>query len=257
MGRCGAHHLWLRASVKSVPAETLLGFAARQRAHGLNGRPNYVWDATNQRRTLGRFGWKANQPSVRQQIAPATWGDKGLPSSLFPRQNCADVHTLCRQEVPGNDPELTDSQWDDLETWTLGLAAPARRNWHDAEVQRGASLFEPAQCGHCHVPTLVTADVYARLPQLSRQMFLAYTDLLHEMGEALSDGRPDFDVGARDWRAPPLWGLGLSELVNERGALMHDGRTRRAHQVPAGDLMLRATAPALRHRQRHRPCRRA
>ncbi len=213
--------------LEAVPEETLLDLAARQRAHGLNGRPNYVWDATNQRRTLGRFGWKANQPSVRQQIAAAAWGDMGVTSSLFPRQNCSDVQTLCRQEVPGNDPELTDSQWDELEIWTLGLAVPARRNWDDAEVQRGARLFESAQCDHCHVPTLVTADVYARLPQLSRQMFHAYTDLLlHDMGEALSDGRPDFEAGARDWRTPPLWGLGLSERVNGRGALMHDGRAR-------------------------------
>jgi CxxC motif-containing protein (DUF1111 family) len=215
--------------LQAVPEETLLDLAARQRAIGLNGRPNYVWDAIDQRRTLGRFGWKANQPSVRQQIAVAAWGDMGVTSSLFPRQNCTDVQTLCRREVPGNDPELADSQWDELELWTLGLAAPARRNWDDAQVQRGARLFEDAGCAHCHVPTLTTADMYSRLPQLSKQTLHAYTDLLlHDMGEALSDGRPDFEAGARDWRTPPLWGLGLSERVNGHAALLHDGRARNA-----------------------------
>ena len=215
--------------LEAVPEQTLLDLAARQRAIGLNGRPNYVWDAINQRQTLGRFGWKANQPNVRQQIASAAWGDMGVTSSLFPRQNCTDAQTLCRGEVPGNDPELTDSQWDELELWTLGLAVPARRNWDDADVQRGARLFETAQCGHCHVPALTTANMYARLPQLSKQTLHAYTDLLlHDMGEALSDGRPDFEAGARDWRTPPLWGLGLSELVNGHGALLHDGRARNA-----------------------------
>ena len=215
--------------LEAVPEETLLDLAARQRAIGLNGRPNYVWDAIDQRRTLGRFGWKANQPSVRQQIAVAAWGDMGVTSTLFPRQNCPDVQTLCHREVPGNDPELADSQWDELELWTLGLAAPARRNWDHAEVQRGARLFETAQCAHCHVPTLITSDMYSRMPQLSRQTLHAYTDLLlHDMGEALSDGRPDFEAGAHDWRTPPLWGLGLSEVVNGHAALLHDGRARNA-----------------------------
>lgn len=39
--------------------------------------PNYVWDAVNQRVALGRFGWKSNQPSVKQQIAAAYLGDLG------------------------------------------------------------------------------------------------------------------------------------------------------------------------------------
>ncbi len=213
--------------LEAVPEQTLFELAKRQRMRGFNGRPNYVWDETNQRRTLGRFGWKANQPSVRQQIAAAAWGDMGVTSNLFPRQNCTDVQMLCRREVPGNDPELTDGQWDELELWTLGLAVPQRRNWDDAQVQRGARLFETAQCAHCHVPTLTTADMYSRMPQLSRQTFHAYTDLLlHDMGEGLADGRPDFEAGVRDWRTAPLWGLGLSEIVNGHGALLHDGRAR-------------------------------
>lgn len=213
----------------AVPEQTLLDLAVRQRAVGLNGRPNYAWNEIEQRRTLGRFGWKANQPSARQQIAAAAWGDMGVTSSLFPRQNCPDAQMLCRREVPGNDPELIDSQWDELELWLLGLAVPARRDWEDVEVQRGKHLFETAQCAHCHVPTLVTANMYSRLPQLSKQTFHAYTDLLlHDMGEGLSDGRPDFEASARDWRTPPLWGLGLSEVVNGHAALLHDGRARNA-----------------------------
>ena len=51
------------------------------------------------------------------------------------------------------------------------------------------------------------------------------------MGEALSDGRPDFDAGARDWRTSPLWGLGLSEVVNGHAALLHDGRARNATEA--------------------------
>ena len=46
------------------------------------------------------------------------------------------------------------------------------------------------------------------------------------MGEALADGRPDFQAGPRDWRTPPLWGLGLSRIVNGSSVLLHDGRAR-------------------------------
>jgi CxxC motif-containing protein (DUF1111 family) len=94
-------------------------------------------------------------------------------------------------------------------------------------VRRGAELFDRLQCAVCHVPTLTTVDYFARLPQLSRQTFHPYTDLLlHDMGPGLADDRPDFQAGGRDWRTPPLWGLGLSKTVNGSTTLLHDGRAR-------------------------------
>jgi CxxC motif-containing protein (DUF1111 family) len=72
-----------------------------------------------------------------------------------------------------------------------------------------------------------TAEKFPPLPQLADQTFRAYTDLLlHDMGEELADGRPDFKAGPRDWRTPPLWGLGLSQTVNGSTAMLHDGRAR-------------------------------
>lgn len=213
--------------LEAVPDDTLLALAEQQRQTGFNGRPNFVWNAIDQRMTIGRFGWKANQPSVRQQIAAAAIGDMGVTSSLFPKQNCPEVQTLCRREVPGNDPELTDAAWDEFELWALGVGVPARRHWSDESVRRGEALFDRLKCAACHVPTLRTADYVARLPQLSGQTIHAYTDLLlHDMGEGLADHRPEFAAGGRDWRTPPLWGLGLSRTVNGSGALLHDGRAR-------------------------------
>lgn len=218
--------------LEAVPEETLLALAAQQRQLGFNGRPNVVWDAIDQRMAIGRFGWKAIQPSVRQQIAAAAINDMGVTSSLFPRQNCPEVQTLCRGEVLGNDPELSDTAWDELERWALGLGVPARRHWGDDNVQRGAALFENLQCAVCHVSTLRTADYFARLPQLSRQTIHAYTDLLlHDMGGQLADHRPEYAAGGRDWRTPPLWGAGLSRIVNGSSALLHDGRARNATEA--------------------------
>ncbi len=67
----------------------------------------------------------------------------------------------------------------------------------------------------------------APFPALANRSFHPYTDLLlHDMGEALADGRPDFRAGPRDWRTPPLWGIGLRRQVNGSGNLLHDGRAR-------------------------------
>jgi CxxC motif-containing protein (DUF1111 family) len=213
--------------LEAVPEQTLREIAARQQAQGFNGRMNIVWDDINKRPALGRFGWKANQPGVRQQIAAAFLGDMGVTSSLYTEQNCPPPQDLCLHEVPGNRPELIDPDWNDLEFWTLGLAVPAPRDQASAEIQRGAKLFSDAKCDVCHMPTLRTADKFERLPQLAQQTFSAYTDLLlHDMGDDLADGRPDFAAGPRDWRTPPLWGLGLSQVVSDSSALLHDGRAR-------------------------------
>ncbi len=213
--------------LEAVPEQTLLDIARRQQAEGVNGRPNYVRDDVNDRTALGRFGWKANQPSIRQQIAAAALGDMGLTTRLYRQQNCPPVQHLCAIQTPGNDPELVATDWDELEVWTRDLGVPARRNVDDPQVQRGARVFAEAKCAVCHVPTLRTAAQYPAFPKAANQILHAYTDLLlHDMGEGLADGRPDFRAGPRDWRTPPLWGLGLSGTVNGSTALLHDGRAR-------------------------------
>ncbi len=217
--------------LEAVPEETILAIAQKQRAQNFNGRPNRVWDVVNKRMALGRFGWKANVPTLKQQIAAAAIGDMGVNSRLYPEQNCPPVQTICAKMLPGNFPEIIDSEIDSVELWLQALAVPARRDVNDPEVRRGAVLFATAQCAVCHVPGMKTGK-FPKLPQLSDQVFHAYTDmLLHDMGDGLADGRPDFAAGARDWRTPPLWGLGLSATVSGSTALLHDGRARNATEA--------------------------
>jgi CxxC motif-containing protein (DUF1111 family) len=210
----------------SVPEETILALARDQKAQGVNGRPNYVWDDIGQRAALGRYGWKANVPNLAQQVAAAALGDMGVISNLYPEQDCPPIQIVCANMLPGNFPELADMEVDALVLWLRGLAVPAQRNVADPQVQHGAKLFDEARCSVCHVPELKTSD-FPALPQLSNQTFRAYTDLLlHDMGEGLADGRPDFKASPRDWRTPALWGLGLSETVTGQSTLLHDGRAR-------------------------------
>jgi CxxC motif-containing protein (DUF1111 family) len=217
--------------LEAVTEADILGIAEKQKSQGVHGRPNYVWDAIGKRVALGRFGWKANQPSIKQQIAAAFIGDIGVTSPLFENENCPPVQKDCAYQPPGNRPELIQLNWDELEFWTQALAVPARRNVTDPSYSRGEQLFIQAQCAVCHVPEMKAGGLPG-LPQIKDQIFHAYTDLLlHDMGEELADNRPDFQAGGRDWRTPPLWAIGLSETVSGTTAMMHDGRARNATEA--------------------------
>jgi CxxC motif-containing protein (DUF1111 family) len=218
--------------LEAVPEATILELARQQADSGLHGKPNYVWDAIHQRTALGRFGWKANQPSLKQQIAAAYSGDIGVTSPLYTEENCPPVQEACRLQPPGNSPELVQQNWDEIEFWTLALAVPARRQADDPDVRHGEVLFREAGCAQCHVETMTTAAQFPPLKQLAGQTFHAYTDLLlHDMGEALSDGRPDYLAQPRQWRTPPLWGLGLAKVVGGSTSMLHDGRARNATEA--------------------------
>ena len=210
----------------AIAENAVLDIARRQQQLGFNGRPNYVWDTEKQATALGRFGWKANQPSLSQQNASAFLNDMGVTTSMFKRENCPDPQTGCRKRPTGMVPEQPDRAFNELLFYTRVLGVPARRRVDDPVTLRGEQLFAQAQCAVCHVPEIKTGD-YPALPQLGHQVIRPYTDLLlHDMGEGLADGRPDFRAGPRDWRTPPLWGIGLSNKVNGNASLLHDGRAR-------------------------------
>ena len=212
--------------LEAIGEETLLEIARRQAALGFNGHPNYVWDVENRVMALGRFGWKAGQPTLRQQTAAAFLNDMGVTTRVYLHANCPPVQMACSNSPGIGVPELTDRPFESLNFYLRALAVPARRNVDDARVARGEKLFEQAQCSVCHVPEVRTGD-YPALPQIAHQVIRPYSDLLlHDMGEGLADGRPDYRAGPRDWRTPPLWGVGLSARVNGNATLLHDGRAR-------------------------------
>jgi CxxC motif-containing protein (DUF1111 family) len=212
--------------LEAVSEAVLLDIANRQRQLGLNGRPNYVWDVEKQAAVIGRFGWKANQATLRQQTAAAYLNDMGVTTTLFSQDNCPEVQVACRKRPGGTVPEQTYRPFDEILFYSRALGVPARRRVDDPAVVRGERLFAQARCAACHVPELKTGD-YPEFPRLANQTIRPYSDLLlHDMGEGLADGRPDFRAGPRDWRTAPLWGLGLSATVNGNASLLHDGRAR-------------------------------
>jgi CxxC motif-containing protein (DUF1111 family) len=187
---------------------------------GISGRPNRVLDRRTGAVRLGRFGWKANQPSIEQQAAAALSGDLGLTTSLFPVENPTAPQRSGLQLISGGEPEVDDLKLDRLRSYVAALAVPARRDADGREVRRGGRLFERLGCPTCHRPAL-------RLEPEEAGIIRPYTDLLlHDMGPDLADGLPDGEAGGTEWRTPPLWGIGLVPAVNGHERYLHDGRAR-------------------------------
>jgi CxxC motif-containing protein (DUF1111 family) len=214
--------------LEAVSEATILAMAddADINGDGISGRANYVWDVSSSSTILGRFGWKANQPSIRQQVAGAFLGDIGITSSIFPNENIHGVQLTTLGSIPnGGTPEISDENLNEVVFYTHTLAVPARRNYNDPIVLQGKQLFNQIKCTSCHVPQLTTGA--GIIPQLSYQKIWPYTDmLLHDMGDGLADGRPDFWALGNEWRTPPLWGIGLTKTVNGHTNFLHDGRAR-------------------------------
>jgi CxxC motif-containing protein (DUF1111 family) len=175
---------------------------------------------------MGRFGWKAEVATVREQSAGAFHGDMGLSSSLFPEQNCPEPQTECAAAPSGGEPEVEDARLADVDLYVRTLAQPTRPDYDEPEVLRGRDLFRDIGCASCHVESLQTGEV-SDIPALASQAIRPLTDLLlHDMGEGLSDGRPIYAALATEWRTAPLWGIGRVADVNGHELFLHDGRAR-------------------------------
>ncbi|MCE2413374.1 thiol oxidoreductase, partial [Candidatus Poribacteria bacterium] len=177
--------------LEAIPENAILAYAdeADIDGDGISGKPNYVWDVVAKRYTLGRFGWKANQPTLLQQVAAAYNDDMGITTSLFSTENSAGQSQLTEHSVT---PEVSDEILEVVTFYVQTLAVPARRDVDNPQVKHGEQLFAEAQCASCHVPTLRTG-VLAGVPSVSNQTIHPYTDLLlHDMGPDLADNRPDF-----------------------------------------------------------------
>lgn len=214
--------------LEAIPESALLANADPEdrNGDGIRGVANQVWDDARGLRVLGRFGWKAGQPTLAQQNAHAFANDMGLTSRLLPHDDCTATQTDCRNAVNGGEPEVSDSIAASVLFYTRNLAVPARRDVDDLAVRQGKQLFHQAGCQQCHTPSFTTAADAAE-PELANQLIRPYSDLLlHDMGDGLADQRSEFQANGRQWRTAPLWGIGLTETVSGHTQFLHDGRAR-------------------------------
>ncbi|MFA3916177.1 di-heme oxidoreductase family protein [Ruegeria hyattellae] len=220
--------------LEAVPTADILAGADPEDldGDGISGRANIVWSLENDRPMLGRFGHKAVQPTISQQSAAAFSGDIGISSPLFPAPagDCTEAQVDCLAAPHGNDPvrgdEVDQLGLDLTSFYSRNLGVPARRDVDDPMVLRGKQVFNETGCTACHTPAFVTHRLEDR-PEHSFQLIWPYSDmLLHDMGEGLADNRPEGRATGREWRTPPLWGIGLTEQVSGHTRFLHDGRAR-------------------------------
>jgi CxxC motif-containing protein (DUF1111 family) len=222
--------------IEAIPAADILAREDVDDADGdgISGRAQVVWSTEFNTPILGRFGWKSGHGTVKEQSADAFAGDIGISSPLAkrPHGDCTSAQSDCQAAVHGDNDDRGDEidmQGLDLVTfYSRNLAVPARRDVDDPQVLRGKDVFYQTGCASCHTPKYVTHRLTDDADKAqSFQLIWPYSDfLLHDMGEALADGRPELRATASEWRTPALWGIGLTEQVSGHTQLLHDGRAR-------------------------------
>ncbi|WP_053976955.1 di-heme oxidoreductase family protein [Mangrovimonas xylaniphaga] len=190
---------------------------------GISGKANYVYNHVTESMTLGRFGWKANTASIIEQCAGAYLEDMGITTPLFPQETGHDQSN--GNDGFGDDPEVSYDVLEQVAFYCKTLGVPAARNLDQEHIQNGARIFEELQCASCHVPKMISEE--ADINVLANQEFYPYTDmLLHDMGPGLADNRSDFLADGQEWKTRPLWGIGLTQVVNGHTHFLHDGRAK-------------------------------
>jgi CxxC motif-containing protein (DUF1111 family) len=198
--------------LEAVPDDALMALADPDDADGdgISGRVSLVWSPLRQATVIGRFGHKATEPTLREQTAAAFANDIGLSNTIFPE--------------PDGMRDVADEQFEQVIFFVSTIAVPVAAPLN-AAARRGRTLFHDLGCAGCHTPTLVTGP--HEIPQLANQTIHPYTDLLlHDVGDLLTDARRDFVAQGVEWRTPPLWGIGLVQVVEPMASFLHDGRAR-------------------------------
>lgn len=221
--------------IQAIPENAIL--AAEDEADrdrdGISGKAQRVLDPETGTFVLGRFGWKAQNATVRAQTASALAGDIGIssPDANQPFGDCTSQQPECLARPTGEQARLgkTEAPGEILDLLTFyaeNLAVPARRKASFPAVLAGKKVFYELGCAACHQPQFRTGP-YPANPALAGQKIWPYSDfLLHDMGEDLADQQPVGRATGTEWRTPPLWGIGLTATVNGRENYLHDGRAR-------------------------------
>ena len=203
--------------VDAVPDEELLRLANLQatRTPATAGSPSLVLEISSGHMRVGRFGWKAQVPTLHQFSGDAYLNEMGITNPEFPDENCpqGDCAALAHNPVPGlNNDGAAVAAFTDFMT----LLAPPARSRTSSLVVEGSGMFVRVGCADCHTPVLVTGP--SPVDALSHRVFRPFSDfLLHDMG-SLGDSIVQGSATGSQMRTAPLWG------VRTRTALLHDGR---------------------------------
>lgn len=221
--------------VDATPDADFVSLAQTQsaRRNGTAGRVSMVDNIRAGMKTVGKFGWKAQVPTLFQFAGDAYVNEMGIttpdfPQEICPQGNCAE---LAFNPLPGlNDGGAGPILLNDYMT----MLAPPPRGAQNRDTSDGEATFTRIGCADCHVATLQTGA--NPIAALDRKTYHPYSDfLLHDMGSLGDDLEMGIATG-RELRTTPLWGVRfITRLLHdgratslEQAVLAHDGQGRGA-----------------------------
>lgn len=184
--------------LEAVPEADILALADPDDldGDGISGRARVLSDGR-----LGRFGWKAQIPTLDDFAADALLNELGITVEVsltdFSRDDDGDAVA---------DPEMVDADWYSLGFYLAQLAPPPRKPAPEGvDAEAGEVLFAEIGCASCHVPELGGVPAYTNL-------------LLHDIAAATAPLVDQEDgVEPSEFRTPPLWDIGVT------APYLHDG----------------------------------
>jgi CxxC motif-containing protein (DUF1111 family) len=236
--------------VDATPDATFIALAAAQPV-GIRGHAALVPNLRDNTTSVGKFGWKAQVPTLFQFSGDAYLNEMGITNPMFPNEQVPQGNPDFIAPCDGHPVEPEDNG-DDVQAFTefMTFLAPPPPPHVIGPAISGQQVFKNIGCAGCHVPDLTSGqnDIAA----LSNQTYHPYSDfLVHDMG-SLGDGIPgNGDVGRTEMRTAPLWGLHFVDPTN----LLHDGRAtsvadaiqRHDGQGAAARVAFNALTPGLKN----------
>ena len=212
--------------VDATPDSTFAGIAAAQ-PPAFRGRVAQVFNIAAGHNTMGKFGWKAQVPTLHQFSGDAYLNEMGITNPEFPTEQAplGDPGLVAACDVVPESPGVTEDDGEDVDHFTdfMSLLAPIAPQAQNQAAAEGDALFTQIGCAGCHIRTLTNGD--SPVAALAHQTYHPFSDfLLHDMGSLGDNIGGNGDAGLREMRTAPLWGL---RTLNPN-ELLHDGR---AHSI--------------------------
>jgi len=227
--------------VDATPDADFIALAQTEgaRRDGTAGRASLVYNIRAGMKTVGKFGWKAQVPSLFQFSGDAYVNEMGITTPDFPNESCpqGNCAELAFNPLPGlND----DGSGPMLLTNYMSMLAAPPRGPQNGDTNDGEETFASLGCMSCHAATFHSGS--SPIAALDRKTYHPYSDfLLHDMG-ALGDDLEMGSAAGREMRTAPLWGLrflttylhdGRASTL-EQAILAHDGQARGSRDRFAG-----------------------
>jgi len=238
--------------VEAVDDKTFLAIAAKQLAETngvIHGEAIQVPILEVPGKTgVGKFGWKAQDPTILSFSADAYLNEMGVTNRLKPK----DVTNVCKTTT---DPEDTPdalglADIDHFAQFIRGTQVPPRDTTLMATTDAvvGQGLFNSVGCVICHVDTLITDPVgtvinggaYTVPAALGNKMIHPYGDfLLHDVGTGDGIVQAGPADTANKLRTAPLWGLRIRSRFMHDNASLTLGDAIQRHEGEARDVINR------------------